>query len=289
NINLILFDKNYGFAEGYNMALKKIESEYFILLNSDVEVTKNWIAPVINLMDYDKNIAACMPKIRSYHEKDYFEYAGAAGGYIDKYGYPFCRGRIIGNIEKDSGQYDNSTEIFWATGACMFIRADLFKKAGGFDPLFFAHMEEIDLCWRLKNMGYKIMFTPGSTVYHIGGGTLPNNSPQKIYLNFRNNLFLLLKNLPSEVVIRRLFSRMVLDGIAALVFLLTFRFSFFKAVLRAHKDFYYNIKSLSKRKNESISDIRPRLHKEMFKKSIIWEFYISKRKKFSNLKFKINQ
>lgn len=193
-IRIIENKSNGGFAKGYNQALKLIDAEYYILLNSDIEVTENWINPVIELMESDKNIAACQPKIRSYHEKEKFEYAGAAGGFIDKFGYPFCRGRIFQSLEEDKGQYDDTVEIFWATGAALFIRAELYHKLGGMDDDFFAHMEEIDLCWRLKNEGYKIMYCPKSTVYHVGGGTLPTSSSWKTYLNFRNNFFLIYKN-----------------------------------------------------------------------------------------------
>lgn len=282
-INVISFDRNYGFAGGYNKALEKINAEYYILLNSDVEVTPNWIHPIINLMDYDKHIAACMPKIKSFDIREYFEYAGAAGGFIDKHGFPFCRGRIIDNIEKDVGQYDNSREIFWASGACMFIRADLFKKAGGFDPDFFAHMEEIDLCWRLKNMGYKIMYSPGSTVYHVGGGTLPNNNPHKLFLNFRNNLFLLYKNLPEEKLKRRIFLRILIDGAATLKFLFTFKFSFVMSVVKAHLSFYSNLKLISEKRKNIAQFAFPEKHAQMYNKSILWQYFISSKKVFSNL------
>ncbi len=282
-INVIGFDKNHGFAGGYNKALDKINAEYYILLNSDVEVTPNWIHPIINLMDYDNQIAACMPKIKSFENKEYFEYAGAAGGFIDKYGFPFCRGRILDNIEFDNGQYDNSREIFWATGACMFIRADLFKKAGGFDVDFFAHMEEIDLCWRFKNMGYKIMYSPGSTVYHIGGGTLPNNNPKKMFLNFRNNLFLLYKNLPEDKLRRIITSRILIDTLALLKFLLSFKFKFMFSVVKAHMSYYSNLKLLSQKRKEIAQFAYPEKHPQMYNQSILWKYYISSKKVFSKL------
>ena len=195
-ITIIEFDKNHGYAEGYNKALKLITARYFVLLNSDVEVTPNWLNPLVCLMEQDDKIAVCMPKIRSFDNRGYFEYAGAGGGFIDRFGYPFCRGRILNHIEEDTGQYDSVREIFWASGACLFIRSELFIQSGGFDPGFFAHMEEIDLCWRFKNQGYKILYSPDSIIYHVGGGTLPNQHPGKLYLNFRNNLFVLYKNLP---------------------------------------------------------------------------------------------
>ncbi|MCF6242878.1 MAG: glycosyltransferase family 2 protein [Bacteroidales bacterium] len=242
-IKLILLDENYGFAGGYNKALQQINAEYYILLNSDVEVTSNWIFPIIEKLDQDKSIAAAMPKIKSFNKKTYFEYAGAAGGFIDKYGYPFCRGRILDTIEKDAGQYDDEREIFWASGACMFVRSSVFHEHDGFDADFFAHMEEIDLCWRMKNSGYKIMYYSDVEVYHVGGGALPNNSPFKLYLNFRNNLFMLYKNLPKGKLFQTLFLRMILDGASALVYLLQFSFSSFSAVFRAHIAFYKSLKN----------------------------------------------
>ena len=197
-IKIIQNSSNGGFAKGYNDALKLVEAEYYVLLNSDVEVTPNWIDSVIQLMDTDKSIAACQPKIRAFDDKKSFEYAGAGGGFIDKYGYPFCRGRILDTLEEDKGQYNDVREVFWATGACLFVRSECYHKVNGFDEDFFAHMEEIDLCWRLKNLGYKIMYSPNSTVFHVGGGTLNKTSPKKTYLNFRNNLILLCKNHPPK-------------------------------------------------------------------------------------------
>ena len=218
SIRQIIFDKNYGFTGGYNQALKQIEAKYFVLLNSDIEVTQNWLNPLVNLLESDNTIATCQPKIRSFHQKEYFEYAGAAGGFIDKYGYPFCRGRILDTVEKDMNQYNDIKDIFWASGACMLIRSDIFKQLNGFDDDFFAHMEEIDLCWRIKTAGHRIVYNPESVVFHVGGGTLPNNSPFKLYLNFRNNLFLLYKNLPEKNFVPVLVTRMLLDGLSAMVF-----------------------------------------------------------------------
>ena len=248
-VRIIQHDKNFGFAKGYNLALAQVEADYYILLNSDIEVTPNWIQPVIDLMESDASIAACQPKIRSYDEPQKFEYAGAAGGFIDKYGYPFCRGRMFLSIEEDDGQYDDTIEIFWATGACMFVRASLFHKFGGLDEDFFAHMEEIDFCWRLKNEGYKIMYCPQSVVYHIGGGTLPKISWRKTYLNFRNNCILLYKNLPDNLLLEVFAKRLVLDGIAAMKFLITAGFKDFFAVSKAHFSFYSSLsKTRQKRK-----------------------------------------
>ncbi|MDO9615173.1 MAG: glycosyltransferase family 2 protein, partial [Bacteroidota bacterium] len=213
-VKVLDLKQNFGFASGYNETLKQIEADYFVILNSDVEVTSRWLESPIKLMEADKKIAAVQPKILSYNHKAHFEYAGAAGGFIDKFGYPFCRGRIFDEIEADEGQYDNTVDIFWATGACMFIRSDLFRAVGGFDADFWAHMEEIDLCWRLKNRGFRVVYTPESTVYHLGGGSLSYDNPKKLYLNFRNNLWLLYKNLPSNQLFYILFIRMMLDGVA---------------------------------------------------------------------------
>ncbi len=239
---------NGGFARGYNEALNHVEADYFILLNSDIEVTENWIKPVIGLMEQDHQVAACQPKLRSYYHPEKFEYAGAAGGFIDKFGYPFCRGRIFMDIEDDLGQYDDVREIFWATGACLFVRANLYKEFHGLDEDFFAHMEEIDFCWRMKNAGYKIMYCPDSVVFHVGGGTLPKKSSHKTYLNFRNNLSLLYKNLPERMIIPVFAVRFQLDGIAALKFLLDGGFGDFYAVLRAHLYFYRNFLKLRRRR-----------------------------------------
>ena len=249
DLRIIQNSENGGFAKGYNDALSQVDTEYYVLLNSDIEVTENWIEPVIALMDSDKNIAACQPKIRSYKNKDEFEYAGAAGGFIDNLGYPFCRGRIFQELEKDEKQFDDVKEIFWATGACMFVRAEIFNKLGGLDNDFFAHMEEIDFCWRLKNDGYKIMYCPKSLIYHVGGGTLPKNNPKKTYLNFRNNFILLYKNLPSEKIFSVLFIRLFLDGIAGMKFLFEGHIKDFFAVIHAHFAFYFSIrKHIKKRK-----------------------------------------
>lgn len=285
-IELVLLDKNYGFAGGYNKALKKIDAEYFILLNTDIEVIANWLEPLIKLLDENKNIAACMPKIRAYHAKEQFEYAGASGGFIDKWGYPFCRGRILDDVEIDKGQYDDVISIFWATGACLVIRADVFKAVGGFDEDFFAHMEEIDLCWRLKNLGYEIATNPKSVVYHVGGGTLPKTSPRKLYLNYRNNLLMMYKNLPSKKLFSHLFVRMILDGISAFIYLLKFQFSSFKAVFNSHIDFYKNIRKFKIKRKELQKKYIKYNHPEIYNKSIIWKNIVSKVKKFSLLDFK---
>jgi hypothetical protein len=278
-IRIIQHHKNFGFAKGYNLALAQIEADYFILLNSDIEVTPGWIEPVINLMESDASVAACQPKIRSFSEPKKFEYAGAAGGFIDKYGYPFCRGRIFLSIEEDNGQYDDTCEIFWATGACMFVRAGLFHKFGGLDEDFFAHMEEIDFCWRLKNEGYKIMYCPTSLVYHIGGGTLPKASWRKTYLNFRNNCILLYKNLPGNLLLEVFAKRLVLDGIAATKFLITAGFKDFFAVSKAHFSFYKSMRKTRLKRNK----IKQRQVKNIYQKNIVFEYYLRGKKKFTDL------
>lgn len=279
SVKIIRNSSNEGFARGYNLALKQVEADYYILLNSDIEVTPDWIHPVIEMMEKDPSIAACQPKIRSFSDRSKFEYAGAAGGFIDKYGYPFCRGRIFQSIEEDFGQYDDAIEIFWATGACMFVRADLFNKAGGLDEDFFAHMEEIDLCWRLKNLGYKIMYCPKSVVYHIGGGTLPKISWRKTYYNFRNNFVLLYKNLPDNLVNEVFSKRLILDGIAAMKFLFTAGFKDFWAIYKAHQSFYSTLgKTKAKRK---LLNHAP-LHK-VYKKNIVFEYFLRNKKKFTDL------
>jgi GT2 family glycosyltransferase len=278
-VRVIRLEKNYGFAKGYNLALAQVEAEFYILLNSDIEVTPGWIRPVIELMDKDRSIAACQPKIRSFEEPSKFEYAGAAGGFIDKYGYPFCRGRLFLSIEEDTGQYDDELEIFWATGACMFVRADLYRKFGGLDEDFFAHMEEIDFCWRMKNEGYRIMYCPSSTVYHIGGGTLPKVSWRKTYLNFRNNFILLYKNLPGDLLFEVFAKRLILDGIAAFKFLFTTGVKDFFAVSRAHFSFYRSLnKTRQKRKKLKQAHV-----KNIYGKNIVFEYYLRGKKKYSDL------
>lgn len=282
-IHLIKLARNYGFAGGYNQALKAIDATYYVLLNTDVEVTSGWLTPMLARMESDPDIAAVQPKIKSWRRRDYFEYAGAAGGFIDKYGYPFCRGRMLQTVEQDQGQYDDACEIFWATGAAMLVRASLFHEMEGFDPGFFAHMEEIDLCWRFINRGYKIMYEPSATVYHVGGGTLPNESPHKLYLNYRNNLFLLYKNLPDELLESRLFMRKILDGLSALIYLASGKTHSFAAVWKAHREFYRQIRHLKakrlllnmKRKNEQM--------KLAYPKSLVWSYFAKKKHTFKAL------
>ena len=285
SVKIIDLKTNYGFAEGYNQAIKQVDADFMVLLNSDVKVTENWIEPCIQLFETDEKLAAIQPKILSYNQPNLFEYAGAAGGFIDKFGYPFCRGRILNRIEEDLGQYNQPSPIFWATGACMFVRTSAFKTAGGFDGDFWAHMEEIDLCWRLKNRGYKIAYQPKSLVYHLGGGTLSYGSPKKIYLNFRNNLYMLFKNLPRHQFTRIFFARMVLDGVAAAKFILGFNLREFWAVVKAHASFYRNLGTLIRKRKETQKMVIVKNHNEIYTKSIMWKFFIQKKRKFSDLNF----
>lgn len=250
SVRVIQNSKNEGFAAGYNSGLKNIDAEIYCLLNSDVEVTQNWIPPMIALFDSDQSIAAAQPKILSYHNRNFFEYAGAGGGFIDNLGFPYCRGRIFNSIEEDKGQYDDETEIFWASGCSLFIRSKDFQQQGGFDERFFAHQEEIDLCWRLKNSGKKIMYTGKSAVYHVGGGTLSNQNPEKTFLNFRNNLSMMLKNLPFPNLLWLLFFRLSLDGIAGIQFAFRHGFSHLWAVVRSHVGFYSQLPETWRRRQK---------------------------------------
>lgn len=277
--------QNFGFARGYNEALKQIEADYFVILNSDVEVTADWLKAPIGLMETDKNIAAVQPKILSYHKKTHFEYAGAAGGFIDRFGYPFCRGRLFNEVEADNGQYNNTVDIFWASGACMFVRSDHFREVGGFDADFWAHQEEIDLCWRLKNRGVRVVFTPESVVYHLGGGTLSYDNPQKLFLNFRNNLWLLYKNLPANQLFYILFIRMILDAVAAFKLLAEFNFNGIRSVLKAHYHFYKSLPDINRKRKQASLNGHFSLPAEKLHRSIVFQFYIRKRKLFSEINF----
>jgi GT2 family glycosyltransferase len=281
-VRIIINSENGGFAKGYNDALSRIEAQYFVLLNSDIEVRGKWIEPVISLFETNTEIAAIQPKILSYHEPEKFEYAGASGGFIDTFGYPFCRGRIFQHLENDNNQYNDNTEVFWATGACLFIRSDIYKKVGGLDNDFFAHMEEIDLCWRIKNLGYKIMVCPESEVFHVGGGTLPKKSWKKTYLNMRNNNIMLLKNLPKRYLIPIFFSRFILDWVAAFKFLFDGGWMDFGAVIRAQFSFIKSIpKTIQKRhqyKRRPVSCV--------YKGNIVLEYFLLRRTTFEKLNFK---
>ena len=284
SVKLIRLDKNNGFAGGYNLALEQIEARYYVLLNSDIEVTHGWLDPLISYMESNPDTASCQPKILSFLQKDKFEYAGAAGGFIDRFGYPLCRGRILYRTEKDEGQYNDQTNIFWSTGACMVVRAEAWKRCGGFDPDFFAHMEEIDLCWRFHKSGYRVVYIPHSVVYHVGGGALPYNSPFKTFLNFRNSLYLLYKNLPDKNLHRRLFIRKVLDGIAVLFFIAKGDFKSCRAVRKAHMEYYRNIERLKEKRRSSVKSESTDFGGLILNKCIVFEFYIRRRRTFSSLK-----
>lgn len=276
SVRTILFDRNYGFTGGYNKAIESLSNEYVVLLNSDVETPNGWLEPLVEQMDQHPEVGACMPKIVAHADKGSFEYAGAAGGFLDRYGYPFCRGRILGRLEQDNGQYDTPMPIFWASGACLMVRTHLYKQLGGLDSDFFAHMEEIDFCWRLQHEGYRVMAYPQSKVFHVGGGTLPNNNPRKMYLNFRNSLLMLTKNLPSSSFAYTLFVRMVLDGAAGIAFLLQGKWGFFTAVLKAHRDFYRMLpKFLAKRK--MVGHHKPA---GFYLRSIVLSYFIKGKKTF---------
>ena len=277
-VEILTSKENYGFAKGYNFFLHQVKADYYILLNSDVEVTAGWIEPVIELMEADKTIAACQPKLLAWHHKDTFEYAGASGGWIDALGYPFSRGRVFDILEKDHGQYNDAAQIFWASGAALFIKAELFHAMKGFDEFFFAHQEEIDLCWRLQRSGYKIYVCPQSVVYHVGGGTLPTGSTQKVYLNFRNNLVMITKNMSLAELCWKLPLRIALDAVSAFKELLSGNAGYWLAVLKAHFAF---IGWLFKPKQTTVSSY-PVL-KTMFKGSVVWEYFIRKRQIFSEI------
>jgi GT2 family glycosyltransferase len=283
-ITVIENGANYGYAKGYNLALKKIEVDYFVLLNSDVEVTENWIEPIIRLMDNNEKIAACQPKVLDYAKPNYFEYAGASGGYIDAYGYPFCKGRIFNTLEEDKGQFDNAHEVFWATGACLFVKSKAFWQVGGFDNSYFAHMEEIDLCWRLKNFGYSVYTEPASVIYHIGGGTLNKLSKQKTFLNFRNNLTTLTKNHPPQRLVLKILYRMILDGVAAFKFLFDGQPKHFFAVIRAHFNYYYWLPGiLRERKRLKKSAGFKFTRKNVYKGNIVIDYFLKKKRRFAEL------
>lgn len=282
-IRLILLPENYGFCGGYNRALDQLDSEYFAIINSDVEVSENWIDPVITLFEQDEKIAAIQPKLLDYNIKDKFEYAGGAGGFIDKYGYPFCRGRIFDTIETDVGQYDDSLEIFWATGACFFIKAELFKSFGGFDEDFFAHMEEIDLCWRMKLNGYKIFHCGQSVVYHVGGGTLAYSNPRKTYLNFRNSLLLLIKNLPTTSLLWKLPFRWLIDYVAVAKFLLTGEIKDAFMIIKAHIYVWKNLYKTLKKRKPQIKTIRNLTG--IFPKLLLFHYHIARVRKYKDLNF----
>lgn len=285
-VRLILLDKNYGFAEGYNRAIGALSGyDYYVLLNSDVECTQGWIEPVVEMMDRMPDMAVAQPKLLMYDQKDTFEYAGGAGGYIDRYGYPFCRGRLFQTLEKDCGQYNDECDVFWATGACMFVRASVWRALGGLDGDFFAHMEEIDFCWRVHLAGYRVGYCPQSAVYHVGGGTLPKSSPFKTELNFRNNLSMLYKNLPLERRWKVLFMRMWLDRVAAVKFLLEGHVGEYKAVRRAHRQYRAWKPQLDEKRKKSGTCQVPQVYQGL----LLPEYYLLGRKFFTALKGSFSQ
>lgn len=282
-VQLIELDHNYGFCEGYNKALIQLNTDFCILLNSDIEVTRNWVDPIIRLFETDDNIAAIQPKLLDYNFKNKFEYAGGAGGYIDKFGYPFCRGRIFDTIENDRGQYDDTRQIFWASGAAFAINAKLFKLYGGFDKDFFAHMEEIDLCWRMQQDGYKIMYCSDSVIFHIGGGTLAYANPQKTYLNFRNSLLVLIKNLPSQELPWKIVFRMVMDYVAAIKFALTGQFKDAAMIFKAHLYIMSNLKKTLKKRSKNAKSVYNLIG--IYPKFLLYYYHIAGVRKFSKLRF----
>lgn len=268
SVKIIQNDGNYGFAKGYNVALEQVEEEYYALVNSDIEVTEGWLAPILSIFDSEPTTGIIQPKVLDYKNKEYFEYAGAAGGFIDQFGYPYCRGRIFDSIEKDKGQYNDEIDIFWASGACFFIRKDIYRKLNGFDSDFFAHQEEIDLCWRAFNSGFKAKYTYKSVVYHVGGATLNESNPKKTFLNFRNSLLMLAKNLPESKLLPIILARLVLDGMAGIQFIFKGKFIHCWAIVKAHFNFYYLInKTLKKRKS-------PQAYNYYRSKSIVYKYFL---------------
>lgn len=282
-VSQIVLDRNYGFADGYNQALRQVDAEYYVLLNSDVETPHQWLAPLLQYMEANPDVAACQPILRCQWNKEYFEYAGAAGGYLDSLGYPYCRGRLMATVEKDYGQYNTIAPVMWATGACMMIRSQDYWQVGGLDGRFFAHQEEIDLCWRLRSRGRGIVCIPDSIVYHLGGGTLPQGNPRKTFLNFRNNLLLLYKNLPQERLEPVMRIRFWLDALASLKFLLTFQWGSFLAVWRARRE-YHRIRAdfqQDRDRNLALGILSPVPEQSTF--SLLYQYYVKGRKKYSQL------
>jgi len=281
-IKLVINKENGGFAKGYNDGLKNICADYYVLLNSDIEVTPNWILPCVNLMENDKSIAGVQPKILAYHNKKIFEHAGAAGGFLDIDFYPFCQGRIFDIVEENKGQYNENKEVFWASGACLFVRANLYHQLGGLDEDFFAHMEEIDFCWRLKKQNHKLYYCSTSKVYHVGGGTLNYMSPRKTYLNFRNSLYMIAKNYDGNLFFK-IFKRLILDGFAGGLFFIKFQFSHIWAIIKAHFSFYANLSSLLK-KRKQIKESQTYFNATgLYKKSILTQKFLKGVKRFSDL------
>lgn len=285
SVRQIALDRNYGFAEGYNRSLSQVDADYFLLLNSDVEVTECWLEPLIAYMEAHPDVAACQPKVRAFHDKRLFEHAGASGGFIDRFGYPFCRGRIFAEVEEDRGQYDVEADLFWATGAALLVRSEVYRSCGGLDADFFAHMEEIDLCWRMRSRGYRIVCVPESMVFHVGGGTLNASSPRKTYLNFRNNLLMIYKNAQPSELRRMLVARYFLDYLSAFVFLLKGELGNFKAVFRARSDYSKMKPRFRTRREENQRRAKVFRIPEIYGRSLVLGFYLRRAKRFSDLKW----
>ena len=283
-VTVIKLGKNEGFCKGYNLALRQVEARYYILLNSDVEVTPDWARPLIRLMEANPWVGACQPKIKSFARRHCFEYAGAAGGWLDKWGYPFCRGRIFGILETDEGQYNDTAEVFWASGACMCVCSSLYHSLGGLDDDFFAHMEEIDLCWRMKKRGYSVFYCGESEVYHVGGGTLPKSNPHKTFLNFRNGLALLYKNLPRHQLLQILFVRLLLDGVAGIKFFLAGRPINAWSVVKAHFSCYANFRTWQSKRSQELTSARYNTLGGLYSGSVVYAHFIQRKETFGQIK-----
>lgn len=277
-VKIIKNSENGGYAKGYNDALQHIDANIYCLINSDIEVTKNWLTPVIQVFKNETNTAIIQPKLLDFKNKTKFEYAGAGGGFIDVLGYPYCRGRIFNCLETDNGQFNDITTIFWASGACFFIRSNIFHELGGFDEDYFAHQEEIDLCWRTNNKGYTIKYVGTSTVYHVGGATLQESNPHKTFLNFRNSLFTIVKNVPANLLFITIFSRLLLDGVAAIKFAIELRPVHSWSVLKSHLSFYKNLRKFIRKRKKLQRKKNYYIHK-----SVVWQYFIIGRKKFNDL------
>ena len=282
-VRRIVLDRNYGFAQGYHLALEQVDAEFYLLLNNDVQVGADWLSPLLEYMDKNPHVAACQPKLLCHWDRTRFEYAGASGGYIDAWGYPYCRGRVMGTVEEDKGQYDEPASLLWATGAALMIRREAYWLAGGLDGRFFAHQEEIDLCWRLRSRGYRIACVPQSKVWHVGGGTLPKDSPHKTYLNFRNNLLLLYKNLPSERLDTVMRVRFWLDALASVQFLLTGKWGSFLAVWRGRRDFFRMRPQFVADRERNLKEAVLSPVPEQTAVSILWQYYARGKKTFKEI------
>lgn len=282
-VHVVALDENYGFSGGYNLGIEQIDREYIVLLNTDVEVTRNWLEPVLTYLDKHPKVAVAMPKLKDLKAPNHFEYAGAAGGYLDHYGYPFCRGRVFDVCEKDEGQYEEPCAISWASGAAFFVRREVFLEQDGLDEDYFAHMEEIDLCWRIRNSGYEVHYVPYSEVYHLGGATLNKVSPRKTFLNFRNSLVTYYKNTSPQTFKKRILMRLVLDGLGALMFLFKFKFSHFAAVLQAHMDFYFRFAYWKSQRAHADKSVQAYTDGSMAPFSVALKFYLQNKQRYPDL------